>query len=66
MARPLSLQFRTDDPGNSFATVVESYNDHLQTGRYGPRYRRYVASVVHFGRIPPVEAALPGEGGWLT
>ena len=49
MAKPLSLQFRTDDRGKSFATVVESYNDHLQAGRYGHRCRRYVASVVHFG-----------------
>lgn len=49
MAKPLTLEFRTDDPGHSFATVVESYNYHLQTGRYGHRCRRYVASVVHFG-----------------
>jgi site-specific recombinase XerD len=56
MAKPLLLQFRTDDRGKSFATVVESYNDHLQTGRYGPRCRRYVASVVHFGHW------LTGEG----
>jgi hypothetical protein len=30
MGKPLSLQFWTDDPGNSFATVVESYNDYLR------------------------------------
>ncbi len=50
MAIPLSLQLRTDDPGNAFATVIESYDEHLQAGRYGLRRRRYLASVVHFGQ----------------
>ena len=50
MATPLSLQLRTDDPGNPLATVIGRYDDHLEAGRYGRRRRRYVASVVHFGQ----------------
>ena len=55
MAIPLSLQLCTDDPGNALATAIGSYDDHLQTGRYGMRRRRYLASVIHFGQWLRVE-----------
>ena len=50
MATPLSLQLRFDDPCNALASAIESYDDHLQAGRYGLRRRRYLASVIHFGQ----------------
>jgi len=50
MSLPLSLQLRTRDPDNAFATIIESYDEYLQAARYGHRRRRYLASVVHFGQ----------------
>lgn len=50
MVTPLSLRLRIDDPGNAFATVIETYDEQLQAGRYGLRRRRYLASVIHFGQ----------------
>ena len=50
MPTPLSLYLRTDDPGNALATMIGSYDDHLQHGRYGLKHRRYLASVIHFGQ----------------
>ena len=50
MTRSLSLYLRTDDPSNALATVIGSYDDYLQDGRYGLKRRRYLASVIHFGQ----------------
>ena len=36
MAVPLSLQLRTDDPGNAFATAIESLCGYLHNHEYEP------------------------------
>lgn len=51
MPLPLSLQLRTEDPANVLGSVLPFYREHLLAARYGQRcYRRYIASVVHFGQ----------------
>ena len=45
--RPL----RTQDPANILGPFIQNYREHLEGGRYKPRYRRrYIAVVVHFGQ----------------
>ncbi len=50
MARPLSLQLRTDDSTNVFAEALPLYREYLLAAGYNERQRRYLATIVHFGQ----------------
>jgi len=60
MPTPLRLQLQTSDPGNVLAPFIKSYEEHLKAARFKSGYRRYVASVIHFGHWLSAENCAPG------
>ncbi len=61
MPTPIRLQLRTQDPANILGPFIESYQEHLEGGRYKPRHFRGAWRPELHGVMQTAMAAFKGK-----